>query len=481
MDFSKTHPIYDKNYYRWVMAKDFYTGGRAVISPDHYIGEIFSYKIKENDDETKPYEYTRTVADYNTYLFQHQSEKSYEFEERNKRSYYIAYFRSEVDKYITSIFRIPIDRKTTDALWSKYHDDIDGHNTSIDEFTRTAATEAMIYGRSHILCDVEKSSEQIISLAQQQERGIRAYCAIVSPLSLINWDMNHNHQFRWIVIKETAPSQRMPGEDYVHPGYGYRVWDTENWYLFAEGKNGYVEIDSGRHGIGYVPLATIWATERFSMDCETPLSSNLDLDRHILNKLSDSDNSERMESFSQMILPDDGSLGKIEVGPNRVITVPFQSTVMPTYISPDPSIPAGVFDRIDAKVEMANRLSPTSRGKAEESKEARSAAAIRTEWTDRSNSMAQFASQIEQADHDIHFYISQWEGRIDYPQATYGRTFDLRSLTQKINDLILLKSTEILTPSELRKLAEPIISESMREHGYTSEEINRIMDDYGNA
>lgn len=486
LNFEQTHPLYSEMEKRWLMARDFFLGGKRVLAPNHKTGVYYDATyggLGENVDvdETAPSVSWR-LQDSFSYLWRHQSESSPEYYNRCSRAIHIPIFSPTLNVFAAGILRTPPKRQDGRGdFWETYHANCDMSGTTYEALIREALTQALSVGRIHALTDMNGPLDiSLVSAQQQRALDIRAYTYLLHPLDIVDWELDEFGRFLWAVVREDERSMREPGEERPESKFQYRVWRRDRWELWRKQNGTWMQVSSVPHAVGEVPIATLYTAHQRTMDCESPLSDILDVDVRVYNKLSELDVLERYCGFPLFTVPvEPGTqLGAFDIGPGRAIQYPA-GTGSPQYVSPDPGHARDAWVRIMGYFDAARRSAGISRGIAEESKEARSAAAIGAESEEKRNQMAWWASKVEEFDASILRHVAKWHNADAeaIPVASYARNFNLRAIEQQINDLLQLAATQVLSAIAKGELAKPIVETIMREHGASAETIAVVLED----
>jgi len=499
-DFNLTHPDYADLKDRWRMASDFWAGGRSVLQPGWKatIGHTATMVSGDDDSTTgKAVEPARKASRfewasgrYDSYLWKHVREPLELYQERQARAVHLPVFQSVVNIYTAGILKSGASRgnpavKVAPA-WKNFWADVDLAGTNIDAFIRQALSLAQVFGRVHAITDKPHFDDKPDSLMHQQARGERPYCYLVSPLDLVDWELDATGRFVWVTIREVEPQPREPGMPAPKTRYQYRVWTTTSWTLWRETKNArgehaeFIVAASGNHKVGEVPISTLWASRdsrAANMASESPLSDVLDMDREIFNRYSELDELERSQAFALLVLfagDDGGQPGPMDIAPFSGLVVGAGAKA-PQYIVVPPEVLVAKWTRIRDRLHTIRQLAGVSRGMSEISKEERSAEAITVESEDKRNQMAWWSGATEEFDHAIHRHVAKWDGQAEYPLAAYPRKFDLKGTTSQINDLVQLRATETLPREALQALSAPLVARILGEHGTDKEETLEVL------
>jgi hypothetical protein len=264
------------------------------------------------------------------------------------------------------------------------------------------------------------------------------------------------------------------------------VWYPSHWELWVakdektsqSENNKFMMVDSAPHPVGRVPIATLWCgklNEATSMAIESPLSDHLDLNRSLLNDASEANESERSQTFAVLAVPtrDGETIGALEI--SHWAAMSYNSDAgAPSYVSPNPDLPQGKMDRINKKIDLSRQLAAVTRGKAELSKEERSAAAIMLESEDKRNQLTMWAQSLEEYNRDVHEIMAAWEEVDDIPKSVYHMDFDTRAVSIVINDAVQLASLPVVSKNAdvQTALARPIVKRIMTDAGEDREAID---------
>lgn len=491
------HPDYEWMAARWQMAWDFWRGGIFVLRPNRRGADrsIAGMPVVNSDDPAtagglasemarKASRFEWVGAREESYLWKHERESNNAFADRQARQTHLPVFQAVINILVAGILRVDPTRPEGDAWWQQYHDDADMAGTPFNSLMRQVLSLAIVFGRMHILTDQQSPAVAPLSRQDEAEAGIRPYSYLVTPLDLVDWRLDRYGQFEWIRIREPMPDTRGPLDSPLQvPRSQYRVWTREVWQLWrpvdwqsrSSSSEQFELAAGGSHGLGRVPIRTTWAmkdSRRASMACESPLCDILDGDRMLLNRLSEGDELDRASTFHLWWFPsvDGQKVGEIAVGPWAACEGPFEAGP-PQIVGPPGEHVEGKYRRAREMVYDLRQLAGVGRGRAEYSKEERSASAISVESEDKRNQMSWWASSLEQLDHGVHDDVAMWRGEKAGPKASYPKSFDLKSASLEIQDLVQLKTLETVPPSVLAAMVKPVVAKLLREHGIVESDI----------
>lgn len=485
-NFKVVHQDYAAMAGRWQMANDFWRGGKWVLEPDHI--SSFYYTSRSGVSQTPEMEpgLARQAlgsewyrADSSAYLWKHSSESTGEYEERCARAVHIPVFSRVIDIYSAGILRTPPKREGVVGTWEQFHANVDLAGTDYEAFISDALNLALAFGRVHALTDMDPvAGDPPATLQEQIAQGTRPHTVLVTPLDMVDWEIDDLGRFLWVVLAETAPDSRAPGQKQKKPALRYRVWTRDSWAIWSDvEKRGRFKPEAeGKHQIGEVPISTLFTARSKAMACESPFADVLDGDRRLFNKYSELDTLERYCGFPVLAIPEAGDkqTGPLDWSPTRAFSYDGTAGGSPSWLSPDPTHARDGWSRLLEQIFAFRFTSGASRSQ-ERSLEERGAAAIGAESEDKRNMMSRWASAVEEFDAAIHRHAAKWLGADQPKRATYSRNFDLRAIASQINDVVQLASARAIAGPTLAALVKPIIAKILAEHGEDKKQIEAAM------
>ena len=500
-DFNIRHPDWERMWPRWQQARCFLLGGAHVLDPGYAVSPApISSGVELEPSTSEPVEGARPRSIYDvrvrgaaqSFLWKHDRETDEEYADRARRLYHLAIFRSVINVYVAGILKMPPRRDAKGEAWERYDNDVDGRGTKVDTFCRRALTMALAYGRVHAITDRPPSPFEVATKADAAAAP-QPYSYLVSPLDIVDWALDDRGEFVWLVHREDAPDTRSPGSAPPKTRNQYRIWTRSETAVWRETESG-VSLGSAfvaspdsfeqiggtiAHGLGRIPVATLWATEedrQKEMACESAFADTLDLDRHALNKLSELDETERSQTFALLAVPvrEGGAKAEISVGPFRAFA--FDADVgTPSYVSPDGSLPDGKWSRVESQIQMSRTLEGASRGRAEYSKEERSASSIAVESEDKRSRMTWWSASVEEFDEQLHRNVGLWSGEEYDPPAAYTKDFDFRAISAQVQDIVSLNGVGLPQIVKAALVSQPVLK-ILREGGAGAEQIREVVE-----
>ena len=313
---ARRHPEYAANEKHWAFMEDTYEGGREWFAPN-----IFRY-IKEGDQE---------------------------YADRVKRAYRFNHTREVVDLINKYLFKQNIARNDADApdCINAFWKSATRNSLSIKELMKQISKKTSMFGRIAIVVDNTAKEGEIVSKADEKEKGFKTYAYIVSPVNLLDYSYDDDGALQWALIREVYRDDADPLTSTGLQSYRYRLWTEGDWKLYEERTEGKVKVislvEQAAHGLGVVPI--ILADHMIS-DEEYEANAMIDdiayLDRAVANYLSNLDAIIQDQTYSQLampaqnILPGEDSYTKlVEMGTKRVFLYDGEGGSAPFYLSPD--------------------------------------------------------------------------------------------------------------------------------------------------
>ena len=460
--FDRRHPFYNDLVEHWRFIFASYKGGRSWFKDN-----VFRY-LKEGESE---------------------------FAERVKRAYRFNHTREVIDLVVKYLFKAKIGRRTDDApdALKAFWKQATRSGLNIDQFMKIAATQASIGGRIAVVVDnnmpaaVETESGEARAMSQQEaeDAKIRAYAYTVMPWNVLDyaWDEDGDGELLWIKLREYARNDSDPFTSDGLYEERVRLWTRSEWKLYAErevttvkttrrssktvAEKKIIEIDSGAHDLGFVPVKLfdhVIGGEPY----EAPgLADDIAyLDRAVTNYLSNLDAIIQDQTFSQLAIPaqslsqaEDQFKKILEMGTKRIFTYDggAGSNAKPEFISPDPK-QAGVILAVIEKI--INEIYHTVGLAGERTKQDNavgidnSSGVAKAYDFERVNSL--LLSKAQSAEH-LENWIAKtvlaWNSITEEPKeqtVTYPTTFDVARLGDEIATAKALG--EVNAPIEVKRL-----------------------------
>ena len=228
IDITREHPDYVEKREIWHRYRDLYAGGE---------------QFKANATQ---------------YLIPRHKEAPQIYYERLGRVFYENYAGSIIDWYGATLFRRePVLTFEGDQrgrkFFSDFVEDCDRKGTGLTDFLRERFIEALVGGCSHILIDFPRPQKHADTRAEEDAQGLsRAYLIGYSAEDLINWSLDEQGNYEWIVLRTTALRKKDVAEQEWTRVTRWAYYDKRVFRIYERieraGEKGTAElIGEGRH------------------------------------------------------------------------------------------------------------------------------------------------------------------------------------------------------------------------------------------
>jgi hypothetical protein len=412
-NIEKYHPEYEMLLPRWLFFLDSYEGGFDYTQNPHY-------------------------------LFSHSRESAEDRAFRLRRVVYYNYCRSIVDLYISYIYKKEIVRESENVNYLNFLKDVDLKGNDIDTMmSRYIAPLSQVFGVVYVVVDMPQVKEQFNTSYDEKLLGIRPYISVVSPLNLIDWELDPFGRFRWVKLREKLSSNRSPFEEFKQQEYVYRIWTDDKWYLLDKEGNFLNQhgAEGEAHPLGVVPVVAVY-NEKSMMHSLSGISALQDIApccQKIYNLASLLDEFLYKQCFSFLAWPGDVDVERL--GVNNLATYDPEARTLPAYITP-PTDPAKFIEsQIEKNIEEIYRLARIKYIAV--SSQAESGVARSIEFHDTNNILARKALSLQQAENEIAELFFRWIGEPNDVNIIYPREFNIRAVNEEIEESIKVMSLEL--------------------------------------
>jgi len=415
----REHPLYGVNADLWALYLDAVKGGTDFANSDN--------------------------------LFSHRLESSEDYTERQDRVYYLNYCETVPQLYNTYIFKENIGR-APDANIDFFRKNVDGKNTPISDFVARAGFFSSVFGAMHALVDMPPTNIKKATKRDVSKAGLQPYCTLIYPSQLKDWSFDRWGNLLWIVVETVYYRDIDPNIERVEEKH-YKLITREEWRIEDEdGKP--VTFDDGSpsagpNPLGLIPLATVYHRDiEDDQVGESMLKDIVYINRAILNWCSCMDEQIERQTFSQLVVPDDGTLSEDsesgndplhKIGTSSVWTFPADSGQPPQFISPSvdtiKTIWALVVDHVKEIYRLAGLI-----GSSDDMYASKSGRAAQMGFLGVNSALADKAKRYQKFENDISklAYIQLGSNPEEYIEVKYSDTFDISSLGEEIESTFKL-------------------------------------------
>jgi hypothetical protein len=412
----RTHPLYDENVDKWDLYRNASKGGDDFVTSDN----LFSHRLEQADD----------------------------YDERLERAYYLNFCDAVPNIYNAYIFKEKVERSPDDSL-NPFRRNTDGRGSSISDFISKIGYFSKVFGAIHVLVDMPSVvvGKNKITKRFARENKLYPYCSIIYPHQLKDWSLDSEGNFRWVLIESEYFDDEDPDMERESKTH-YKLITTTEWRIEddegnpAKFSNG--APNKGTNELGIVPMATLYHRDidddRIG---ESMLKDIVHINRAILNWCSCIDEQIERQTFSQLVVPDDGSLSEARetgddplrrIGTASAWTFNADAKHPPSFISPNveniQTIWGLVLDHIKEIFRLAGLI-----GSSEDLYTVRSGRAAQMGFLGVNSALAETAAKYQKMENDISklAYMQLGKSPDDFEEVKYPSSFDLTALTDELD------------------------------------------------
>ena len=410
----RKHPLYEDNSEKWTLYRDAVKGGDDFINTDN----LFSHRLEDTED----------------------------YDERLKRAYYLNYCEVIPLIYNNYIFKEKIERPADKDL-IEFRKNIDGRGTSVSSFVKKVGFFSKIFGAMHVMVDMPAKEVKKTTKNKVKSLNLFPYCSLIYPSQLVDWSLDANGNFNWVVIESKYYNDLDPSKDRVEETH-YKLISTEEWRV-EDGKGNPVKYEDGRpnkgtNELGIVPIITIYHQDIDDDKIgESLIKDIVYINRAILNWSSCIDEMIERQTFSQLVVPDDGTLAEASetgddplrrVSTSSVWTYNAEARHAPQYISPNTENINTIWNLIIDHVKEIFRIGGLV-GSTEDMYAGTSGRSKQMGFLSVNSALADTSSKYQKLENDICRLAYMWQNKSpeDYVETRYPDSFDVSALSDEID------------------------------------------------
>lgn len=417
----RSHPMYEEYIDEWNFFLQSVKGGKEYLEGDN----LFSHRLESQEDD---------------------------FEDRKLRAYYLNFCDAVCTLYSNYIMKETVERPE-DSVLSATRKRCNLLGDDISTVMGRAAYQSSYFGHIGILVDMpEDEAINSMSKLEAKENDVHPYCALVLPTQLKDWSMDSKGRFNWIVIERIEYEDSDPTQE-RNEYSTYKLITRDKWEVQNEDGE---SLRSGKNPLGEVPLVMCYHKDvDKDLIGESLIKDIAYINRIIFNWCSCMDEMIERQTFSQLVVPDNGMLGADEegddvlkrIGTSSIWTFPSDSSQPPKFISPDTQNLQIIWDLIIAHVREIHRLSGLT-GVSEDLYVAqRSGTSQSYGFLNIGTNLAAKARNLERAENEINRFVYKWlnsnpEGM---KKVVYPTKFDVEGLAQSLQDTFSIVEREVST------------------------------------
>ena len=433
--------VYRANVNYWNFLLSSYEGGRAYCNADlpnqrtnmNLVDRMF--RVFSNGQEVL----TKSLSGN---LFMHPKERSDDYNDRVRMSYYYNFCAPIIDIYTNHLFKEAVseDFGSIESTVDEIRDNLDNKESSIDEFRHELSEMAQIYGHCFVLVDSPAIPDELILTRQDQINArVFPYATIYAPQSVINWSLDKFGNPYWILIREyndinIDPKQFNP--DKLN-SCTYKLWTRNEWYQYDEE---YRPIAEGVHGLGIVPIVCVYGKKSKFVTSFLGISDLADIAfiaRDIYNSTSELKQILRDQTFAFLAIQGDSTeYNEMSVGVSKALLYP-ENRNAPQYVSPPPVNAQMYFEHIDRQVRKIYQLAKLEGGSAQQTQQATVQSGVSKAWdfNETNSALTKKAIMMEDGEVKIWKVFAAWEGKEWDGKIQYPKEFSTQSIMDDLTEL----------------------------------------------
>ena len=433
------------------------------------------------------YEWMKNVG---TYLNTHRMEADLDYRNRQARAFYLNYCKRVVDAYTNFIFKNGVTR-STDTQLELFFDNADGMGGSINDIMKRISCLSSVYGRVDCIVDAPyQPTGKEVSVRQVKEgENLLPYIILRSPLETLDWSLDPVGRFNWVFFRYVYYTDEDPMivRDTSNM-YRYKVITLKDWEEFDDLGN---SIGSGPNDVGEVFVHRCYHKFDSGLIGTSLIADIAYINREIFNWCSLISEQIYKQTFSQLVVPDDGSyfetnyrdrgdLGDAtatvagapalrthdlaaRIGSSYAFTFPSTSGQPPQYISPSRDQIQVIWDMIADLVIEIYRLAGL--GSAESQEDSSSGRSRQRQFLAVDASLRAKAEVLEKAENEIIrlYCVRQGLEFKDEYKSVYSKDFDILSFTEELDSEIKAVTAAFsptLNKYVLKRMASKFIDEA---------------------
>lgn len=357
-------------------------------------------------------------------LIQHPRESIENFTNRKKLAYYWNYVGPIVNAMVDPIFKDEVRREYRNSdMFQGFLDDCDRAGTSYQDFCKTAALFAKLYGAAYVV--VDNSDEMDGTRADAVKGRHFPFLKIVTPLQIRDWAID---DYGRLIMFEYEERVRNGAHSEIS-----RVcrWTADEWAISNSGE----WKEEGANPVGRVPVVQWLArnTDRRIIKPPSEYISVVQTNYFLYQLCSWHAQILRDQAFNILTIPDPGT-DDITVGTNNVLAYPPESTHTPAFISPAAAPAEMLTSQMDRCIKEMFRMSGLESILGSSNNDNKSGVSKEWDFEKTNKRIADFAVRCENADTAIIALYEAWAGESTEYKAEYPRDFKITDVSDGLSD-----------------------------------------------
>lgn len=430
------------------------------------------------------------LKDVTTYLDTHRLEAPDDYTKRQDRAFYLNYCKRIVDAYTNFIFKNGIKR-SEDPQLANFFSNADGMGGTMDEVMKKVSCLSSVYGRVDCIVDapMKEKGDKPLSVRQVKEGELLPYVILRSALETIDWSINYLGALNWVLYRYTFYEDEDPNmERDTANAYRYKLITLKDWMEFNENED---TIGSGPNELEEVFVHRCYHKSDSGILGTSLIADIAYVNKEILNWCSLISEQIYRQTFSQLVVPDDGeyfsdnyrsssdtlteastsvadypelrtSSFTAKVGNSWAFTFPAASGHPPAYISPDRDQIDVIWSMIQSLVTEIYRMAGLG---TSEGTDTQSGRAQQRQFLTVDSSLRAKAETLERAENEIIrlFCLRQGVEFKDEYKSVYPKDFDVLSFVESLDSelkVVTASFSDSLNKYILKRVANKFVEEA---------------------
>ena len=377
------------------------------------------------------------------YIHRHARETTDSYNNRVKRGYYFNYVQAIVDLFVSYLFQSGISRSAGDSeslreYFSDFYEDCDRSGTKYSTFMQDAEKIAILCGHVGILVNMPRAPDGgFLTEAERKNAGHWPYLTLVSPLQILDWEVDEEENFEWVKIEVTRPQNRGWKKLVDTSTRYFEIWTKNSWELWKLTNDQAEIVDTGTHNLGAVPLVIAHNDSSLTHPWfgESAVRDICDINIAILNWCSFADEEVANRCLNILTMERAENDAPLKISQYNVIEYEPGASA-PSYLTPGATPLELIGKQIDRARDEIYRLAKLGGSTGLLGvREATSGVAYAFEFNETNQSLCGKAEYLEQAELDIHRLIAKWLGEDFTGTITYPREFGVDDILMELQFL----------------------------------------------
>lgn len=376
------------------------------------------------------------------YLDRYPRESTDKFQRRKDVAWYSNDLKPACLRFASYLFKESATRRVTNPLVTKFLDDCDWRENSIDIFLQNFTIEAKARGCMLLLVDMP--SKKPTDKASQDEQRFFPYLVSIPPEKVYSYTLNEKGLFNSIQVESHG----------IINGYTrflIRGWDTKSWWV----TDGVSDIDRGEHNLGVCPVLAF--SEGMQFPYTGDFSQIANISKRLYNMRSELDEILRSQTFSlltyQVPPSEAGSVNPSQVaeaiGTHNLLIHPAAT---PVFVAP-PEGPAKTYMDAITKLEQLSKEIGMDTSVTVNSRYGESGAALVMRFQTLNASLLAFARRMEDLERRVFDLVSLWLGIENNNTTSWPKDFNVSDALQEI---------QVLKDMQACAFPQQVITEKMK-------------------